>query len=356
MTTVYLTEQTSTLTKDGDTLIVNIPANRETGTEKRKVRLPLRKVEQVVVVGNCTVTTPALVALLEQQAEVCFLSYHGRFEGRVTNGFTKNGALRIAQHRKAVVNNPRLALDPAKAFVRGKLTNMRTLVQRANRKQADDALVQAVAALGKSIGQVEALQGDHLPPPDPSKPQLNSAWGQLLGYEGSGSAAYFGVFGKLLKTDLGFKKRARRPPTDPVNALLSLGYTLLANQVAAAVNVVGLDPYVGFLHGSQYGKPSLALDIMEEFRPIIVDSVVMTLINTGALTAADFEQTLGAYRLTDAGRKTFFQKYEERLNTTFKHPTFEYQVTYRHAIELQVRLLARWLLDDVPAYIPLVVR
>jgi CRISPR-associated protein Cas1 len=356
MTTLYLTEQFSTLTKDGDTLIVKIPANPETGTEKRNVRVPLMKIDQVVVVGNCTVTTPALLGLLEQQAEVCFLSYYGKFQGRISNGFTKNGVLRIAQHRAAVVNNPIQALAAAKAFVTGKLTNMRTLLLRANRKLNDEAVKEAIESIAKLLKQIEALQADGLPPPNPGKPQLNSAWGRLLGYEGSGSACYFGVFGRLLKQDLGFAKRTRRPPTDPVNALLSLGYTLLANQVSAAVNLAGLDPYVGFLHGSKYGKPALALDLMEEFRPVVVDSVVLTLINTGAIKAKDFTQTLQAYQLTDAGRKTFFQKYEERLNTTIQHPTFDYQVTYRKAIEVQTRLLGKWLTGEVDRYTPFVVR
>ena len=185
---------------------------------------------------------------------------------------------------------------------------------------------------------------------------MNSAWGQLLGYEGSGSAYYFGVFEKLLKQELGFRKRVRRPPTDPVNAMLSLGYVLLANQVASAVNVTGLDPYVGFLHGAKYGKPALALDLMEEFRPLVVDSVVLSLVNTKAIKAKDFTETLGAYRLTDGGRKVFYQKFEERLNTTIQHPTFDYKVTYRKAIEVQTRLLGKWLVGEVEQYIPFVVR
>ncbi len=356
MTTLYLTEQYSTLIKEGETLVVKIPANKETGTEKRKVRVPMLKVEQVVVFGNCTVTTPALLALLEQQAEVCFLSYHGQFKGRTSNGFTKNGALRLAQHRQAVANDPRRALRAAKGFVRGKLANMRTLLLRANRKLKDGAVQRAIDQMAATLKKVEALEGDGLPPPSPSRPQANSAWGSLLGLEGSGSAAYFGVFGKLLKQDLGFRKRARRPPTDPINAMLSLGYVLLANQVAAAVNVAGLDPYVGFLHGSSYGKPALALDLMEEFRPIVVDSVVMTVVNTGAIQREDFAEVLGAFRLTDKGRRTFLQKYEERLNTTIQHPVFEYKVTYRKAIEVQTRLLAKWLTGEIPEYVPFVVR
>jgi CRISP-associated protein Cas1 len=356
MTTLYLTEQRSFVRKDGDTLVVQIPADKEKGTHKRKVRVPLMKVDQVVVFGDSTISSPALLALLEQQADICLLSYHGQFKGRLNNGFTKNSGLRIAQHRQAVVNDPNRALLAAKAFVWGKLANMRTLLLRANRKLDDKAVKEAIGAIAGLLKQIEALEPDNRPLLDPSRPQTDSAWGRLLGLEGSGSARYFGVFEKLLKHDLGFRKRARRPPTDPVNALLSFGYVLLANQVASAVNLAGLDPYVGFLHGSKYGKPALALDLMEEFRPIVVDSVVLTLINTGALKKKDFTETLGAFRLTEAGRKTFLQKYEERLNTTIQHPTFEYKVTYRKAIEVQTRLLGKWLTGEVPDYMPFVVR
>ncbi len=357
MTTLYLTEQYSILKRDGDTLIVHIPTNEETGREKRKVRVPMMKVDQVVVVGNCTVTTPALLALLEQKAEVCFLSYHGQFKGRLNNGFTKNGQLRIAQHRAAIVNDPQQALLVSKAFVGGKLANMRTLLLRANRKTANNELKKAIDGLAGIQQKVKGLEGDGLPIPDPSKPQRNSAWGQLLGLEGSGSAHYFGVFGKLLKQEeFKFHKRVRRPPTDPVNAMLSLGYTLLVNQVWSAINVAGLDPQVGFLHGSKYGKPALALDLMEEFRPIIVDSVVLALINNGTIKPKDFTETLGAFHLNDTARKTFYQKYEERLNTTIQHPTFDYKVSYRKAIEVQTRLLGKWLKGEVEEYIPFIVR
>ncbi len=138
--------------------------------------------------------------------------------------------------------------------------------------------------------------------------------------------------------------------------MLSFGYVLLSNQVSSAVSLVGLDPYVGFLHGSKYGKPALALDLMEEFRPVVVDSIVLTLINTGAIQPGDFEERLGAFRLTDAGRKTFLQKYEERLSTSIRHPTFGYNVTYRKAIELQTRLLGKWLVGEIPEYTPFLVR
>jgi CRISPR-associated protein Cas1 len=356
MATLYLTEQRSVVRKDGDTLVVQIPADKEKGAEKRKVRVPMMKVDQVVVYGDSTITSPALLALLEQQVDVCFLSYYGQFKGRLDGGFSKNAGLRIAQHRSSVVNNSDRALLAAKGFVRGKLANMRTILLRANRKLNEPAVKDAVQAIGRLVKGVEALQPDGQPPPDPRHPQADSAWGSLLGLEGNGSAQYFGVFGKLLKQDMGFSRRARRPPTDPVNALLSFGYVLLSNQVSSAINLVGLDPYVGFLHGSKYGKPSLALDLMEEFRPIVADSVALTLINTGAIKRDDFDEVLGAFRLTDAGRRTFLQKYEERLNTSIQHPTFGYSVTYRKAIEVQVRLLGKWLVDEIPEYVPFTVR
>jgi CRISPR-associated protein Cas1 len=356
MATLYLTEQRSVVRKDGDTLVVQIPADKERGTEKRKVRVPMMKVDQVVVYGDSTVTSPALLALLEQGVDVCFLSYHGQFKGRLSRDFSKNGGLRIAQHRHSVVNDSDRALLAAKGFVRGKLANMRTILLRANRKLDDPAVKDAARAVARVIKQVEALQPDGQPPPNPSRPQADSAWGSLLGLEGNGTAHYFGVFGKLLKGDMGFSKRARRPPTDPVNALLSFGYVLLGNQVASAASLVGLDPYVGFLHGSKYGKPALALDLMEEFRPVVVDSVVLTLINTGAIQAGDFEERLGAFRLTDAGRKTFLGKVEDRLSTSIRHPTFGYSVTYRKAIELQTRLLGKWLVGEIPEYVPFMVR
>jgi CRISPR-associated protein Cas1 len=141
-----------------------------------------------------------------------------------------------------------------------------------------------------------------------------------------------------------------------VNATLSLAYTCLMNQVLAAIQVVGLDPYAGYLHAAQYARPSLALDVMEEFRPLIADSVVLTLVNTRVLQAEDFETELGACRLRAAGRKRFFAQFEERLNTEIEHPVFGYKVTYRRCLELQVRLLAKWLAGEIPAYPPFTVR
>jgi CRISPR-associated protein Cas1 len=174
--------------------------------------------------------------------------------------------------------------------------------------------------------------------------------------EGAGSAACFGLFARLLRQELGFRRRIRRPPTDPVNALLSYGYAILASQCASAVNTVGLDPFVGYLHVAEYGRPALALDLMEEFRPLIVDSVVLSLLNNRELAAGDFSEELGSFRLTGAGRRTFLSRLEERLNTTINHPVFGYQATYRRCLELQARLLAKFLTGEISAYVPFTVR
>ncbi len=353
MTTLYLTEQRSFVRKDGETLEVSIPANAEKGTEKRKVRVPLVKVDQVVVMGDSTISTPALLALLEQKADVCFCSFHGNFQGRLAGGVSKNSLLRIEQCR--VHDDPSRSLVLARSFVQGKLANQRTFLLRANRKRQDGSVARAAESLKGVMDQAGAVEPDG-GPPDPSVPQAGSALGTLMGLEGAGGSFYFTGFGRLLNQDLGFRRRVKRPPADPVNALLSYGYVLLMNKVASAIQVVGMDPYVGYLHSSQYGKPALALDLMEELRAIIVDSVVLTVVNNRILQERDFEEQMGTYRLTESGRRTFLIKFEERLNTEIEHPTFGYKATYSKCLELQVRLLAKALTGEIPAYPPFLVR
>jgi CRISP-associated protein Cas1 len=355
MATLYLTEPHALVRKDGDTLTVHIPEDKERAREKRQVRVPLMKVTQAVVCGDVTLTSPALVALLEQGADICFCSAYGKFLGRLAPPLGKNSLIRLEQHRAHGDSVRTLTL--ARAFVVGKLANMRAMLLRANRKREDAGIGEAAAALEKVLGQAEALQPQEATAPaDPAHPQTDSLLGTLLGLEGAGSAFYFGVFRRLLKEDWGFERRQRRPPRDPVNALLSFGYVLLTNQVASAVSVVGLDPYVGFLHSSQFGKPALALDVMETFRPLIVDSTVLTLLNNGMLARRDVQEEMGAWTLTDTGRRTFLTKFEERLDTEIQHPVFGYKATYRRCLELEVRLVAKWLTGEIPTYRPFVVR
>lgn len=331
MATLYLNEQQSIVKKRDGYLIVQYP-------DKHTTEVPLIKVSQVIVSGDVTLTTPALHTLLELGIEVCFLSMYGHFRGRLSPPIAKNAFLRREQYQ-AHIDKER-ALKAAQACVAGKLENMRTMLLRSNRTLQDSEIAEATVAIRNMIGQV---------------PRALTV-GSLLGIEGNGSASYFGVFGKLLRGSLTFTRRRRRPPTDPVNSMLSLGYTLLTQQISAAIQVVGLDPYVGFLHQPRYGRPSLALDLMEEFRPIIVDSVVLNIVNHKILTEHDFREELGVVHLKPDARKKFYAKFEERLLEELQHPYFEYRTNYRRCMELQVRLLGKWLTHEIPTYIPLCIR
>jgi CRISPR-associated protein Cas1 len=355
MATLYLTEPRSLVKKESGTLVVHIPADEKRNTVKRKVRVPLIKVDQVVVFGDVTLTSPAMAALLDQRADICFCSTYGRFRGRLAPPMGKNSLIRLEQHRAH--DDPARSFALARAFVRGKLANMRAMLLRANRKRDDDEIARATESIKGVLDQLDVLDPDDAGvPPDPSRPQADTAYGTLLGLEGSGTAFYFGVFGRLIEDDWGFERRQRRPPRDPVNALLSFGYVLLMNQVSSAISIVGLDPYVGFLHSSQFGKPALALDVMETFRPLIVDSAVLTLLNNGMLDQGDFREELGAWRLRDEGRRTFLTKFEERLDTTIRHPVFGYKATYRRCLELEARLVSKWLSGEIDRFKPFVTR
>ena len=250
----------------------------------------------------------------------------------------KNALLRREQYRAHA--DQQRALKVAQACVQGKLENMRTLLLRSNRQLQDSEVADATITIQHMVREV------------PRTTRI----GSLLGIEGNGSAAYFGVFGKLVRSPMTFNRRRRRPPTDPVNAMLSLGYTLLLHQVSAAIQIVGFDPYAGFLHQPRYGRPALALDLMEEFRPIIADSVVLNIINHHILTEQDFKEELGVVHLKPDARKKFYAKFEERLQEELQHPHFGYRTSYRRCIELQARLLGKWLTGEIPTYLPLNVR
>ncbi len=331
MTTLYLNEQQSVVKKRDGYLIVQYK-------DKRTVEVPLIKVSQVIVSGDVTFTTPALHTLLELGVEVCFLSMYGQFRGRLSPPVAKNAMLRRAQYRAHM--EPACALSVAQACVRGKLENMRTMLMRANRTLNDAEIETAATAIHAILPMVSGA----------------TKIGSVLGFEGNGSADYFGVFAKLLRSPMGFTRRRRRPPTDPINAMLSLGYTLLQHQAAAALQVVGFDPYIGYLHQPRYGRPALALDLMEEFRPIIADSVVLNVVNHHILVEKDFVEELGAVQLKADARKIFYGKFEERLQEELQHPYFGYRTSYRRCIELQARLLGKWLQGEIPAYLPFSVR
>ncbi|MBT9169173.1 MAG: CRISPR-associated endonuclease Cas1 [Syntrophomonadaceae bacterium] len=182
---------------------------------------------------------------------------------------------------------------------------------------------------------------------------------ELLGLEGIASRSWFESLPHMIKreeTDFFFSGRNRRPPRDPINALLSFSYSMLVKDIIGELMRVGLDPYIGFLHSSVYGRPALALDLMEEFRPIIADSVVLTAVNTGMVRPDHFENVKMNCRMNESGRKSFFRAYRNRMNEEIAHPVFGYKLSYRRTIELQARILAKVLQGEIKEYIPFTVR
>ena len=336
---LYVDEQGCTIKKTGERLLVV--------KENETIRdIPLIHLGQVVISGNVNLTTPAMQTLLHEGIPVVFLSAYGRYHGALTPQVSRNSLLRCVQHK--VANNPDDCLDLSKAFVRGKVANTRLMLQR-RKWQSTDATDSALEPLLTNIKAIQKME---------KRIQKATELSELLGIEGNASAAYFGAFNFMLKSEMGFdfQRRSRRPPADPTNALLSFAYSLLTADIISAIQTVGLDPYIGFFHQLKYGKPCLALDLMEEFRPIIADSVVITLINNKRIKPEDFRQSHGGWFLKDHQRKVFYAAYETRKNETITHPVFKYKLTFRRAMELQVRLLAKYLTGEIEQYTPLTVR
>jgi CRISPR-associated protein Cas1 len=332
MSTLYITQQDAVLRKVDERLKV-------TSTGQTLLDIPLIKVSQVLIFGRVTVTPATVATLMEHGVGLCYLSEHGRYVGRLEPQFSKNSLLRVEQWRAAFDEQRRLNI--ARQCVLGKLANMRVMLLRSNRELERPELANAIDRLKEAERAAEKCRDLDV----------------LRGHEGDGSAAYFGVFGHLIKQALSFPGRVRRPPTDPVNAMLSFGYTLLHNDLHGACNVVGFDPYVGYLHADRYGRANLPLDLMEEFRPIVIDSVVLSCINKRIIQQDDFDVELGgAYRLSPDARRRFLLQYEERKNTEFKHPVFGYRMTYQRCFELQARLLGKFLQGELDVYPPLMTK
>jgi CRISPR-associated protein Cas1 len=261
----------------------------------------------------------------------------GWFYGITTGLNQKNVFLRRSQFRLAEQDYFPLVL--ARRLVAGKIRNQRTLLQR-NHVEPDRNTLAALKEMAERAEVAATLE-------------------ELLGIEGNGARLYFRDFGGMIKADdaqpapaltFDFEGRNRRPPRDPVNALLSLGYSLLARDLTVACYAVGFDPYVGYYHQPRFGRPALALDLMEPFRPLIADSAALTAINTGMVTLKDFVRAGGSVALTAGGRKSFFRAYELRMDSLVTHPLFDYRVSYRRLLEIQARLLARVLEGEIGEY------
>ncbi len=313
----------------------------------------MRDVSHVALFGNVQISTQAIQGLCEREVPVTYFSTGGWFYGITRGHAMKNVFLRMEQFRLAREETTCLSL--ARQFVHGKIRNQRTLLMR-NHLEPPEAV----------IGKLKRASEDAL--------TANSTE-ELLGIEGAAASQYFGQFSGMVKVEddlpglglscetakqrtfnFNFNHRNRRPPTDPVNAMLSLAYSLLAKDCTLAALAVGFDPYLGFYHQPRFGRPALGLDLMEEFRPLIAESTVLSCINNRVVTDKDFVKAGEAVNLSAPGRKRFFQTYEQRMSSLITHPLFDYKVSYRRALELQGRLLAKTLTGEIAEYIPLMTR
>jgi CRISPR-associated protein Cas1 len=343
---LYLQEQGSYVGKRSEHLTV-----RKDGSEIQ--RIPIAAIRQVVVFGNVQVSTQALECLATLGVPVVYMTSYGRFLAALQPAPTKNVQLRINQYR--TFSDPHHALILARAVVRAKIANQRTLLMRCLRAHAEE-----------SANGAESGRGSDEPAARDMAELLRRLDGiadpaVLLGTEGQAAVLYFGQFGRMLRAPapgcaFDFKSRNRRPPRDPVNALLSFAYAILLKDCFSALCAVGFDPYFGFFHSIRHGKPSLALDLMEEFRAVIADSVVLTLINNGSVTPKDFLTYRESCQLTEEGRKRFFQSYEFRKATVVRHPVFGYSMSYGKMLEVQARMLAAHIRGDIPEYTGFTVR
>ena len=300
--------------------------------------LSTNRVRQVVIFGRTGLTTPLIHQLLQRGIDVVFLGAKGRYFGRLQAAVAANPAVRRSQFR--AVEDPERRLAIAKAVVRGKIANLRVGVLRAARRLGADELQRTVWDLERDRRRVDEA----------------GTIASLLGVEGSASRRYFGILGDLLTDPWTFTGRRRRPPPDPVNALLSLGYTLLLHDAIAALEAASLDPYQGFLHDIATGRPSLALDLIEELRPVVVDSVVIRCLNTRALVESDFEIDPGpplSCSCTPDGLRKFLAAYERRILTSFSHVLSGRRISYRVGLMLQARHLAEVCADPAANYQPI---
>jgi len=306
--------------------------------KKTIIDVPFIKLDGVVVLGRSTVSPAVVFELMQRHIPLSFIDERGHYLGQLQPEMSGNIFVRKAQWQAA--GETHQSIHVVQGFVRGKLKNYRQILMRYQRKYDDVNLSQNITRIEQVIDSIKSTEN------------INS----LRGLEGSGSAAYFGRFNSLIRNpEFSFTKRVRRPPTDPVNSLLSFGYSLLRHDVQSAVNIVGFDPYLGYLHFDRYNRPSLALDLMEEFRPLVVDTMVLSILNNQLLTPADFitEPLSNAVSLTAEGRKIFLTNYEKKKQSEFKHPVMGKKCTYRESFELQARLLAKYLMGTTDKYPPL---
>ncbi|PSB02101.1 CRISPR-associated endonuclease Cas1 [Merismopedia glauca] len=326
MATIYLLEQGTCLQKEQLRFIIQISQNQ-------KLEVPIREVERILVFGNIQLTTPAINACLQNNILVLFLNQIGHYNGHLWSlggVHLNNEMIQIDRHKE-----PKFQFQVCQAIVWGKLTNSKRLLMRLNRRRKVSEIDRAILGIDLDLERLESVDSID----------------QLRGYEGIGAARYFPAFGQLITNEnFRFSQRHRQPPTDPINSLLSFGYTILFNNVLSLIIAEGLSPYFGNFHYGERDKPYLAFDLMEEFRAPIVDGMVLKIINNSLLTPNDFETVAsnGGVYLNHSSRRIFLKELEMRMNKMVSHSDVQSPVTYRQAIQLQIRRYKQSLLSSVP--------
>ena len=330
MSSLYIVEQGTYLKKDQGRFILEAPRSQDT------IEIPIEEVERILVFGNIQLSTAVIGTCLSRQIPVVFLSQTGDYKGHLWSAeitdLTAEAQQFARQHDEAFQR------ATARAMVYGKLWNSKLLLLRQNRKRQIAAVSTAIDRLDTTLATL-------------SNHNLALSLEQLRGYEGNGASQYFQTFNHLIANPgFGWEGRNFYPPTDPVNSLLSFGYTLLFNNVFSLLLVEGLNPYLGNLHGAERQKAYLAFDLMEEFRSPIVDTLVLKLINKKIIRPTDFtwpQENNGVY-LTDPARRVFLRHFEQRITESITHPDVKEPVTYRRVIQLQVQRYKRAVLGNQP--------
>ena len=328
LNTLYVQKQGSYLRLDHDTVVLEVD-------RAQTAQVPLHHLRGICVFGNVLVSPFLLHRCAEDGRAVVWFTEGGRFRGRLTGSTSGNVLLRQAQYRAA--EDTSIALTVAQCVVSAKIRAAISVLHRVNRDYPDDSLVLACNQLRQQKRKLES----------------QSTVDAIRGCEGNAARLYFAAFPKLLRTeDFAFGGRTKRPPRDPINAALSFTYALLTNNCISALEGVGLDPQVGFLHAVRPGRPSLALDLMEEFRAGFADRLVLTLLNRQQLKPNDFDERAGgAVLLNDNGRKVLLSAYEQRCREEIKHPLLKEAVPIGLLPHLQARMLARYIRGDVAKYV-----
>lgn len=334
LNTLYVTTPGAGLRKDGENLVAEVD-NAE------RARVPLHMLGSVVVFGGIYLSPALIQACAAGGITVVLLDRVGRFQARIEGPVAGNVLLRRAQYRASDAPD-----EIVRGFVLGKIANQRAVLMRGLRDHGDELVPDRQRAVADAVGRLARIL---------QRVQLSALdTGGLRGAEGEAASLYFGVFDTLIRSpdpELRFHGRSRRPPLDPVNALMSFLYTLLTHDCRSAAESVGLDPAVGFLHRDRPGRPSLALDLMEELRPILADRLALTLINRRQLRAGDFQaRDGGAVVLTEDGRRTVLTAWQERKKEERQHPFLEETAPLGLVPYLQAQLLARHLRGDLDTY------